>query len=81
MKKGVFKISPDLHENSCTRVFFLIKLQASDLQLCYKRDSGTGIFLSNLRNFQEHLFTEQFRTTASRIITNISFFLSTLVDS
>ena len=55
--KNVFlKISQNLQENTCTTVSFLIKLQASDLQLYQKRDSGTGVFLWILQNFQEHLF-------------------------
>ena len=32
-------------KNTYARVSFLIKLQASDLQLYFKTDSGTGIFL------------------------------------
>ena len=38
------------------RVFFLIKLQASGLQLYLKRDSGTGVFLQILWNFLEPYF-------------------------
>ena len=33
-----------------------IKLQDSPLPLYQKRDSGTGVFLWNLRNFSKHLF-------------------------
>ena len=29
-----------------------------------KRDSGTGVFQRNLRNFQKYFFTEHFWTTA-----------------
>ena len=35
---------------------FLIKLQASRPATLLRRDSNTGVFLSNFRNFQEHLF-------------------------
>ena len=50
------EISQNSQENPCARVSFLIKLQASGLQLYYKRDSGTGIFTWLLWNFKEHLF-------------------------
>ena len=52
------EISQNLQENICGRISFLIKLQASDLQLYLKRASCTGVFLWILRNFLEH-----FRTT------------------
>ena len=56
-KKLFLKILQISQENNCARVSFLIKLQASGLQLYYKRDSGTGVLLWNLRNFEEHLRT------------------------
>ena len=46
---------------------FLIKLQASALQLYYKRDSATGVFLWILCNFKEHLF---YRTTPNNCFWN-----------
>ena len=52
IKKLFSKISLNSQENTCARVSFLIKLQ---LQLYWKRDSGTGVFLWILRNFKEHL--------------------------
>ena len=41
---------------TCGKVSFLIKLQTWDLQLYYKRDSGTGVFLWVLQRFKEHRF-------------------------
>ena len=35
---------------------FSNKVASRGLQLCYKRDPGTGVFLWILRSFQEHLF-------------------------
>ena len=55
-KKAVLEVSQNSQKNKCARVSFLIKLQARGLQLYLKRDSGTGVFLWILRNFQEHLF-------------------------
>ena len=43
VKKVFLAISQNSQENTCARVFFLVKLQA--------RDSGTGVFLWILRNF------------------------------
>ena len=58
VKKVLLKISQNSQENTCARASFLIKLQASGLQIYLKRDSGTGTFPCVLRNFQEHLFLE-----------------------
>ena len=44
-KKSVLKISQNSQENTCARFSFLIKSQASALQLYLKRDSGTGVLL------------------------------------
>ena len=51
MKKVFLKISQNSQGNTCVRVSFLIKLQAS----------GTGFFLWVLRNVKKHLF---YRTPA-----------------
>ena len=51
-----FKITQNAQENTCARVSLLIKLWSWDLQLYWKRDSGTDIFLWILRNSLEHLF-------------------------
>ena len=56
LKKEFLEISPNLQENACAIVSFLIKLQASVLQLYLKRNSGTGFFLWILRNLWEHFF-------------------------
>ena len=50
-KKVLLEISQSSQENTCARVSFLIKLQASDLQLYLKRDSGTDVFPWILWNF------------------------------
>ena len=45
IKKVLLEILQNSQENTCTRVSFLIKLQAMDLQLYQKRDSGTDAFM------------------------------------
>ena len=45
VKKVFFEISQNPQENTCASVSFLIKLQASGLQLYQGRDPGTGVFL------------------------------------
>ena len=45
------KISQKTQESTCRKVSFLIKLQAADLQLFKKRDSGTGVFLNTYENW------------------------------
>ena len=44
-KKGVLKNLAKFMGKQLARVSFLIKLLALGLQLYYKRDSGTGVFL------------------------------------
>ena len=51
VKKVFLEISQNSKGNTCARVSFLIKLQASNLQLYQKRDSDTGVFRGILRNF------------------------------
>ena len=50
-KKVFLKILQNSRENTCASVSFLIKLQASGLQLYEKRYPGTGVFLWILQNF------------------------------
>ena len=50
-KKELLEISQNSQESVCVPVSFLIKFLASGLQLYWKRDSDTGIFLWILRNF------------------------------
>ena len=45
VKKVYLEISQNSQEKTCARFSFLIKLQAWRLQLYWKRDSGTGVFL------------------------------------
>ena len=44
-EKVFLEISQNSLENTCARVSLLIKLQASGLQLYYKRGSNTVVFL------------------------------------
>ena len=50
MKKLLLKILPDSKEITCARISFLIELQLRPATLL-KKDCGTDIFLSILRNF------------------------------
>ena len=43
-------------------------MQAAGLQLYLKRDSGTGVFLWNLQNFWEHIFSRTPLVAATEII-------------
>ena len=70
VKKAFLEISQNSQENTCTRISFLIKLQAWDQSLffnkviglrpatLFKKASGTGVFLWILWNFQEHVFLQ-----------------------
>ena len=51
VKKVFLEISQNSQGSTCARVSFLIKLQASGVQLYLKRHSGTGVLLCILRNF------------------------------
>ena len=44
VKKVFLEILQDLPENTCAGVSLLIKLQASTLQLYWKRHPGSGVF-------------------------------------
>ena len=57
-KKVFLEILQNSQENTCARVSFLIELQPWDLQLCQKRDSGTGVFLWILWNFLKAPFLQ-----------------------
>ena len=57
--KCVLKNLQKSQENTCARVSFSIKLQASDLQLYQKRESGTCVFRWIFWNFQEHLILQK----------------------
>ena len=50
-KKDVLKNSKNSQENIFARESFLIKSQASVLQLYQKRDSDTSIFMRIFQNF------------------------------
>ena len=45
MKKVFLKFLPNLQENSCARVSFLIKLEACGMQLYLKRGPCTEVLL------------------------------------
>ena len=51
VKKMFLEISQNSQENNLARISFLIKLQAPDLQLLKKSDSGTSVFMWILQNF------------------------------
>ena len=51
VEKVLLEISQNSKENTCAGVYFLIKLQASGLQLYERKGSGTSGFLWILRNF------------------------------
>ena len=55
-KKVLLKISQISQEITCARVSFFIKLQASGLHFYQKKESGTGLFLWILQNFQNNFF-------------------------
>ena len=61
VKKVFVKNSQNSQENNYARIFFVIKLQATVLQVYSKRNSKTGVFLWILRNFSEHQLTEHLR--------------------
>ena len=52
------EISQNSQKNTGARASFLIKLQASALQLYWKRDSSTGVFLWILWDFYDQLFLQ-----------------------
>ena len=72
VRKVFLEISQNSQENTCVRFSFLIKLQALSLQLYWKRNSGTRVFLWILRNFWEHLFH---RTSLDDYLSTIQHFL------
>ena len=51
LKKAFWKISQNSQENTCARVSFFNKVAGLKPATLLKRDSGTGVFLSILRNF------------------------------
>ena len=48
-KKVILKFSKNSQENTCARVYFLIRLQVWGLQLYLKRDSGRGVLEKHLQ--------------------------------
>ena len=52
------EISQNSQKNTGARASFLIKLQASGLQLYWKRDSSTGVSLWILWDFYDQLFLQ-----------------------
>ena len=51
LKKVFWKISQNSQGNTCARVSFFNKVAGLKPATLLKRDSGTGVFLSILRNF------------------------------
>ena len=71
-KKMFLKILQNLQENTCARVSFLIKLQASDLQLYY--EAPTQVFSCEFGDiFKNIFFVEHIRTTASAVYHKFHF--------
>ena len=68
-KKMFWKNSQNSEGKTCATVSFLIKFQASGLQLNWKRDSDTGVLLWSLWNFQEHFF---YRTPSNDFFWNVA---------
>ena len=60
-RKNFLKISQNSQEKIYAGVSFSINLQGSGLQLYWKRDSGTGVFLCTFWNILENLFIVHFR--------------------
>ena len=60
MKKVILEISQNSQENTCARVSFLIKLQASDLLIL-----GNKISYEFREISEDAFFTEHLRPTAS----------------
>ena len=52
VKKGFLEILQNSQGNTCARVPFLIKQHVEVCNFIKKRDSGTGVFLRILPNFQ-----------------------------
>ena len=62
------KISQNSQENTCARLSFLIKLQASFM----RKDTLTQVFYCDFWEvFKNTFFTEQLWTTASEILENV----------
>ena len=59
------EISQNLQESTCVIVPFLIKLQASGLQLYLKKDAGTGVFFEFCEISKNTFFTEHLLVAAS----------------
>ena len=56
--ESFLKLSQNLQENTYARVSLFIKLQGLGLQLYWKRDPGTGVFLWICKIFQKTFFIE-----------------------
>ena len=68
LKIGVLKNFANLIGKHRCWSIFLIKLQAWRPPTLFKKDSNTGVFLWNLRNFYEHLFLQN--TSCGCFLTN-----------
>ena len=70
-KKGVPRNFTKFTGKHLCQSLFLIKLKLWGLQLYYKRDPDTGVFLQILQNFTEHLFTKNTLLEAASAFTLI----------
>ena len=64
-EKVFLNILQNSQKNTCTRVSFWIKLQASGLQLYQTSDSDTGVFMWVLQYSKNTFFTDHLWATAS----------------
>ena len=73
-KIDIVKIFENLVVKHLCWSLFLIKLEAWMSAVLLKRDSNTGVFLWNMRNFEEHLFYRTLPVAASDGLPNRRIF-------
>ena len=80
MKKGVLRNSSKFTGKHLRQSLYFNKVEASGLQLYWKRDSGTGVFPVNFAKFlrtplfAEHLWTTALEGWENRVLQKIEFF-------
>ena len=78
-KKMFLDISQNSLENTSVRVSFLIRLQAWGLQLYWKRDSDTGVFLWICEISKKTFFTEHSAARKSFLVEAVHHILKEVV--
>ena len=94
VKKMFLNILQNSQENTCVRFSSLIKLQACGLQLYWKGDSDTGVFLWIFETYENTFFIEHLRSFCIEVLKfawkrtqymllhlQLSFYLSLLSSS